>query len=190
MNTLWFFLLAIPIGLGIGYFLNKGSANALTSIADKYHGNVSSGWYFGPTELTIPYQGFTLHITPYINARRSRIGDPSIQAVLKLDAPHFPELSLKRYSPVLWKTNSEDSIPTGDEEFDRLFVVHASDPLTVKKVLTDSIRRQLKNEMLQQTSFYMEPDKFVMSGYGNNLERDTCEAFTDAALAVLDQAWS
>jgi len=190
MNTLWFFLLAIPIGLGIGYFLNKGSADALTSIADKYHGSVSSSGISGPTELIIPYRGFTLHITPYINARRSRIGNPSIQAVLKLDAPHFPELSLKRYSPVLWKKNSQDPIPTGDEEFDRLFVVHASDPLAVKKVLTDSIREQLKDERLQQTSFYMEPDKFVMSGYGNSLDRDAYETFTDAALAILDQAWS
>lgn len=190
MNTVWLFVLAIPIGLGIGYFLNKGTVDALASIADKYHGSMSSGWYFGTTELTIPYRGSTLHITPYINARRSQIGDPSIQAVLKLDAPHFPELSLKGYSPVLWKKNSEDPIPTGDEEFDHLFVVHASDPLVAKKILTDSIRGQLKTEMLQQTSFYMEPDKFVMSGYGNSLDRDAYEAFTDAALAVLDQAWS
>jgi hypothetical protein len=190
MNSIWLFVLAIPVGLGLSYFLNRGTVNALTPIAEKHQGRVSSGWYFGTTELTIPYRGLTLHIIPYINTRRSSIGDPSIQATLKLDAPHLPELSLSRYSPVLLKRNSEDPIPTGDEEFDRLFVVHGSDTGMVKKVFTHGVMEKLKNEKLRGASFIMEPDKFVMSGYCNGLDSQAYEAFTDAALAVLDQAWS
>ena len=189
MNYVWFVLSAIPIGLGLSYLLNRGTVNALTPIAEKYNGSVSSGWYFGPTELTIPYRGFTLHITPYINARRSQIGDPSIQAVLKLDAPHFPELSLRRYSLVLFKKNSDDPIPTGDEEFDRRFVIHGNAG-SVKKVFTKTVREQLKNEKLNGASITLDPNKFVMSAYSNNLDGQVYEAFTEAVLAVLDQAWS
>jgi hypothetical protein len=185
------YVLVIPVGLGLSYLLDRGKVNALKKIADKYHGTVTSGWYFRTTELTIPYRGLTLHIVPYIHTARGSYRDPDIQATMKLDAPHLPELSLSRYSLVLLKKkkNSPDPIPTGDQEFDRLFVVHGSDRVMVEKVFTDGVREKLENTK-SGLSFSMKPDNFVMSGSCGDLDSQAYEAFTDAVLVVLDQAWA
>ncbi|MBK6793414.1 MAG: SH3 domain-containing protein [Anaerolineales bacterium] len=87
-----------------------------------------------------------------------------LTAELELDKAHLPLISLATDSffKKIVSFDNEDRVHTGDETFDKRYVIESADPDLVKKLFPEETRKKLTAKHINSASFLMNEDHFNM----------------------------
>lgn len=209
MNAILIVLISILI-LVVVYLVKKTGAQTrlelFTPIAKKYNAEYQPEEILQGDHLFVPYRDNDLVIKLRTRQYTKPTGDPDhtrnvrvriLTAELELDKAHLPLISLATDSffKKIVSFDNEDRVHTGDEKFDKRYVIESADPNLVKKLFPEETRKKLTAGHIKHAEFLMNEDHFNMEVVLSDIELShpdmgkRIEEFIDLAIFFLERAW-
>jgi hypothetical protein len=182
--VLAFVILLMMAVMGFAYFRNRAYENRLALQAEKRGGKFEKSGLLKQARIQIPYKDWqvVIYSTP-----GSRYSPPKTIAQVKLDAPRLPVIQLER-NYLLQKILAafgRERLLTGDEDFDRRWVVRASDTLAVHKLVTPELKAGLEERILRSLVVNIQPLELSLTIAAIPSSEEEYDIFIETTMLVL-----
>ena len=184
LMVLAFVVLLMIVALGFAYLRSRAYENRLALQAEKRGGKFEKSGLLKQARIQIPYKEWqvVVYSTP-----GSRYSPPKTIAQVKVDTPRLPVIQLER-NYLLQKILAafgRDRLLTGDEDFDRRWVVRASDTMMVHKLVTPELKARLEERILRSLGVNIQPMELSLTITTIPSSEEEYDIFIETTMLVL-----
>ena len=184
LMVLAFVVLLMIVALGFAYLRSRAYENRLALQAEKRGGKFEKSGLLKQARIQIPYKEWqvVVYSTP-----GSRYSPPKTIAQVKVDTPRLPVIQLER-NYLLQKILAafgRERLLTGDEDFDRRWVVRASDTMMVHKLVTPELKAKLEERILRSLGVNIQPMELSLTITTIPSSEEEYDIFIETTMLVL-----
>lgn len=184
LMVLAFVVLLMIVALGFAYLRSRAYENRLALQAEKRGGKFEKSGLLKQARIQIPYKEWqvVVYSTP-----GSRYSPPKTIAQVKVDTPRLPAIQLER-NYLLQKILAafgRERLLTGDEDFDRRWVVRASDTMMVYKLVTPELKAKLEERILRSLGVNIQPMELSLTITTIPSSEEEYDIFIETTMLVL-----
>ena len=184
LMVLAFVVLLMIVALGFAYLRSRAYENRLALQAEKRGGKFEKSGLLKQARIQIPYKEWqvVVYSTP-----GSRYSTPKTIAQVKVDTPRLPVIQLER-NYLLQKilvAFGRERLLTGDEDFDRRWVVRASDTMMVHKLVTPELKAKLEERILRSLGVNIQPMELSLTITTIPSSEEEYDIFIETTMLVL-----
>lgn len=170
--------------LGFAVLRSKAHEKRLALQAEKRGGKFEKGGLLKQSRIQIPYKEWqvVVYSTP-----GSRYSPPKTIAQVKLDAPRLPILQLQRNNLLhkILAAFGRERLLTGDEDFDRRWLIQTPDPLTLHKLVTPELKAKLEERILRSLVINIQPMELSLTIATIPSSEEAYDTFIETTMLVL-----
>ena len=187
-DSVWIlvFIGIVIISIVIAYYQKKKQQEILQYQAEKRNGRIEKGNFLAPDRLVLPFgsQELQVYSIPGGKNRPSKT-----IAELRNNNTPFPQIKIVRnnlFQKAL-ETFGRERFLSGDEEFDKTFVVQADDNGSARRALPYEIQKSLLEMASKSPSIEISPQNFKLIILRVIRDSEGYDLFIDTALAILNK---
>ncbi|RJP55025.1 MAG: hypothetical protein C4583_01315 [Anaerolineaceae bacterium] len=182
--VLAFVLILMAAVIGFTYFRSRAHENRLALQAEKRGGKFEKSGLLKQARIQIPYKEWqvVIYSTP-----GSRYSPPKTIAQVKVDSPRLPVIQLER-NYLLQKILAafgRERLLTGDDDFDRRWLVRAADTLTIHKLVTPELKAKLEERILRSLVMRIQPLELLLTIATIPSSEEEYDIFIETTMLVL-----
>ncbi|MFZ5855451.1 MAG: hypothetical protein ACOYZ6_01345 [Chloroflexota bacterium] len=182
--VLAFVVLLMIVIIGFAYLRSRAYENRLALQAEKRGGKFEKSGLLKQARIQIPYKEWRV---VFYSTPGSRYSPPKTIAQVKVDTPRLPVIQLER-NYLLQKILAafgRERLLTGDEDFDRRWVVRASDTMTVHKLVTPELKAKLEERILRSLAVNIQPMELSLTITTIPSSEEEYDIFIETTMLVL-----
>ena len=170
------------------YFQRKKQQELLEYQAEKRNGYTEASNFLAPIRLVLPLGDQALHIYS-VPGGKNRPSKTIADLVGNTTQTQFPQIKIGRntlFQKAL-ETSGKERFLSGNDEFDRTFVVSIDDEGIARRLLTSDIQKNLIEMASKSPSIEIGPQHYRMMVLRILKNSEGYDLFIDTALAVLNK---
>lgn len=171
-------------GFSLAVYQSRKRAELLERQAEKRGGQITGGGLFHHKKLLLSFQGMGVAIYT-IPGGRNRPARTVAQTAS--DSPRFPTISIVRNDLVqkIMTTFGKERVSSGNEEFDRRFVITSEDAYQAQRLLSTDVQNEILQFPFRGLNIKIKPQAFSLSIMGIPRDDEGYDRFIDLVYHIL-----